>query len=622
MLIHQYTWEEVFEETKHVVKVKVLSSSQFFSKVEVLESYGDPIIEKEIWINSSILTKGEAYGQTYLVFLADTIKAINRFFWEGEINEIWSKSDTSAILKAINANACYGSFGWVGAYLIEDKNISIDLTNPYVKNGKWHLLNQIESLATAIYQSDFNAARFHTEIIKKLKETNPIEDEIYYFKLLSFSKNTIWNDIFDTYEEEMNEDLQKALIHNVAGIKGEKSDAFLLRYLNSARRELKNEVVIAAINNKIELIAPQLTALIDSLIEQSEDVFTVETPEVTGEIKELLWYFNKIKYDPVIPVMHKLLLTKNEALMERAQHVLEFNKDRTYIDILYNRLKTENFSNLLICSISIRANKYNCDTLFPLLIKQCFENDPNTYTPLTAGVLFKRDRSTTVNYFKLQMKKLVQDHSHLKSYQYGQVFETNIRICLEYDVNDLHETVYNAFGEYTSYGFKYRENPHLFEDKRHLQDSLNKVIKQQLKADKIKEVDTHVFYDSLGNYEYYVTLIKKNNSTFTNRDSIVDLFHQEKQVLAQKIGIRGEKVALTTLDGEITALDNEFYHRIRKNENRVINGFYMYILTFGNRADLHFLEQLVRTESDSFAESRHFTAKNAIVELENQLKSK
>jgi hypothetical protein len=621
-LIHQSSWDEILNGAQHVLKVKVLNSNHFAAKVIVSDSYAGEFEHQSIWIYSSALT--ENVGDEFLVFLSDTLQDMLKYSWRQEHFDHWNKMDTLEMKQAIENHQLYYAFGQIGAFPLEKDKISVDLTNPYIRDlNSLRNLPEFEEFLTAIYHTEIDPTAFHQKIISTLKTVALPKDLTYYLNMLAYSKNKIWDDDFEDLSEFNDFELQKALISTLAQIEHKKANEILIKYFKQADPQLTSRALIEIISAKNTEIAPYMLSLLDSTIQLNNDLYVSEKPTNTSEIKGLLYYFKNIPYKPAVPVLHKLIKVKNIDILERTIIALELNEDRTYIDLLKKYIENDSLDNLNICSLTLKAKKYELTALFPALRVACYSNEAGPYTDLTSDILLKQNKLETEPLFIEQFRRLVSNHNYLQPHRYGQVFQKYTNLCYKHDIGSATKIVYDAYKEYTGYGYEFRENPGLFTRKKEIQDSLIKATKKQLGDHNYRDFQIYVRMTSESSFEHYITVYYGNFSRRTDRDSIHNILRNSRKICNELlVDLPFDKIETSTLDRQNTSFDKTFYHAIKRNEGRVLTGFYSYLIDFGDKTDLKFLKNMNKAEPEFITGCSSWEIDEVCDLLKQELKSK
>ncbi len=619
-----HTWDDIIENTEYTLKVKVLNTNSYVAKVEVLQSYKTNFNQKYIWVNSARLRPGmETIGKSYLLFISDSIKQIETSYWEKEDYDNWKQLDTLEILQAIKNGQAYYSFGHVGCYPIKNDKIFIDLTNPYVRDiNKGKSYAEFENFLQIIYHPEKKTADFHAHIINQLNQNQSTASIIHYLKMLSLSDNKKWFPTFKKLATLDNNELHLAIIENIVIIENDSSKNLLRHYWNQNDPFYSEKIIMGLVAAHNTQFAPYILHTLNGIISVSEDLSTAEKPVNYEQIRGILYYFKSIPNKEAVPALQKLLVCKNINIIDRTIIALELNQDSSYVDVILEQIENESMSNQLICTYALSASKFELEKLYEPLVKKCFANKADPFSAITADVLLHLNQKFAEPQFIAHLDRTITDHSHLQPHRYGQVFQKYVGLCYKYEISNIKELVYNAYSEYTGYGYQFRENPNLFIRQNQLHDSLNSLFKKQLKPLNYRHFKTHVRLHSNNEFDCYVSLVYPNFSKNENEDTIRVRSMLRRELCASYLNMPIANIETKTANDRNAYYDSEFYNAVKKSQSRVINSFYSYLIDFGDEKDLAFLENLRKSEQKNFGSTAHWTINEAEEALRHELKAK
>ncbi|MBL7733578.1 MAG: HEAT repeat domain-containing protein [Chitinophagaceae bacterium] len=596
------TWKRMLDSSDVVALIRYTSNGDFRASARIIKLYkGSVSTGDEIWVSGFSNRYGPidkmSKGDEYLVFLNLTEPSEKQLeYWNEELLENPGLKDFITALKNRKAYSVWTPTS--GDLKVKKGKVQYDLVQTTVyKNQKYYPLPRFEKFLSAYYDHEKGSILIN-ELLGEVKPASEEEEKAQHLMMLYLLKYSTYHAVLADYVKVNNSSSRYALALLMGNMGTDQSKQVLLALLKDKHSLVQGEAVRQLSTMQSDEIGAVLLKQLEEASPYNAGPGNIMNPvmnRMDGGHTQIVKTLGDMGYKPAIPVLLKMLDTKEDYEFERIVKTLRKLGTREYAGYISRHLESLDHSMVLqLCFIIRDDSLAEC---IPSLMNYVNRHDKTVWPTKEYAV----SKDFGLAYFKSDTVKqfLSADFAGLMKMPNTnrEAIDTKQKWVKEYISSFIELGIGNAKNElynymYDQYGFNsaFVTDEAYFRRKKEIEDSLINIVERVLKpVQPDVRVKAAAWIDSSFNLvDYSVKYeIDRSNIYYQGRRTRLDTLNQ---VVYSQTSI--DRRHLIWSSGYYTGLDGAI--NFGSIGDGFTDSFLNYVATFAGDEDVRFIGNLVK----------------------------
>jgi hypothetical protein len=502
------TWQWMLDSSDVVALIEYTSAGEFRAEANIVEVYrGAAAIGQKVWISGFSNRYGPIdevkKGERFIAFLRkNSFKADDQAYWDERVR---SGEAEAAYVDAIREGRAY----WVssptsGDLKVKGRKVQYTmLQTTYFSGQSFWPLDQFHAFLAAYY-SGTGKESLVTSMMSTLRSGIPSMEHAQALLMLELLQTCALDPSFDRFIGSSVPDVRYALARFAGCTKDPRREDILLALLKDEHSIVQGESVRQLAKLPTDRVGQALLAELPTANPGNFGPSDISDPvmnTVSGGRAQIIETLGDLKYDPAIPTLVALLENDDENTFELVVEALGKMNSRAHVPYMDRYLRSGKTDNVYyICREVVKDSLVEC---LPALMDFIRTHDRTVHPDRSVAVSvccgLGHFRSDTISAFMLNDFQYLLDSVPSQSDQpidnKKDWVEEYVNTFLAHRDSTFRKGLYSFMYDYYAFDHRFAQDIGLFALKKHIQDSIQDMVRKAFTLEEVQEVQVVVYLD-------------------------------------------------------------------------------------------------------------------------------